>query len=787
MPGKRESRLRRSASYRARWRAIAPTLARRDECRTPGRAGDHDDAFAHAAEDRGPPTGVPLAKATGAVNLDLLGRPPVAGWPLYGALGMTPEGLADLVACVAAFGRSLDERFDPVHFLAEFSARSQRLVPHDHMAIVLREADGHAWSVFAEYATRGTLLGQGHYTTAFERGDRVPGDDDVLLPVFEGEAQIIADVSTDPRFAESTAGATEMIQSGLRGRLAVPLYGAGRIAGAFVVASTTAGIYTDAHVSACRQIADLIGPFVETVVWLHRERRRRERLKAATALASILGASLKVGDVLERLGAAVRPLIGFDVMGVALLSASGRGFEQVGLIGANRAMYPRTSRIEDYSVLERVGRGEPVLVRHAERELDRRRPGDRLIIAIGNRSVLGVPLLFGERVGGGLFFATPRVHWYDESDVEIAGAIAAALVVAVQHQRLAEQQQRLGAVETRAQRLEQQVATLRDALNDRFGFDAIIGLAPAFLAALEAARKVAAADTTVVLTGESGTGKEVVARAIHQASARAEGPFVALNCAALPETLVESELFGHERGAFTGADRLKRGRFEIAAGGTLFLDEIAELAPAAQAKLLRVLEERQYERVGGTTTLRADVRVVAATNRDLERAVAEGRVREDLYYRLAVFRIHLPPLRKRGEDVLLLADHFVRHFCARMGKGDVGLSREARDVLLAHSWPGNIRELENAIERALILADGEWITASQLGIASSPAPAAAAPVPVGTAEGVREGGAQTLAELEKQMILDALKRSNGNKSHAAAALGLSRTRFYTRLRRLGLR
>src|SRR5215475_10215338 len=200
----------------------------------------------------------------------------------------------------------------------------------------------------------------------------------------------------------------------------------------------------------------------------------------------------------------------------------------------------------------------------------------------------------------------------------------------------------------------------RTTLNNRSGFDAIIGRSPSIITAVQDARKVAATSTTVLLTGESGTGKEVLARAIHHASARALGPFVALNCAALPETLAESELFGHERGAFTGADRLKRGRFELASGGTLFLDEVGELAPAVQAKLLRVLQERSYERVGGTQTLSADVRLIAATNRNLEDAVAGGKFREDLFYRLAVFRVHLPGLRERGDDILVLADRFVR-------------------------------------------------------------------------------------------------------------------------------
>jgi transcriptional regulator with GAF, ATPase, and Fis domain len=514
--------------------------------------------------------------------------------------------------------------------------------------------------------------------------------------------------------------------------------------------------------------------------WLPRDKGLKHH-----GVAPILGASLKVGDVLEPLGEAVRPLLDFEVMGLALRTADGQGFERIGLIGPRRPGSPATPTIEDYSVLERVGRGEVILVRDAQRELDPRRRGDRNLIASGDRSLLGVPLPFGEQVGGGLFFVTQHEHWYDESDVEIGMAIAAALVLAVQHQRLAEHRQRLGAAEAKAQKLERQVASLRTALDDRFGFDAIIGRAPNFIAAVGDARKVAGTGTTVLLTGESGTGKEVLARAIHHASPRAEGPFIALNCAALPETLIESELFGHERGAFTGADKLKRGRFELAAGGTLFLDEVGELSPPAQAKLLRVLQERRYERVGGTATLEADVRLIAATNRDLERVVAEARFREDLYYRLAVFRVHLPALRERSDDVVLLADHFVRQLGGEMGKPNPGLSREARDLLVAHSWPGNIRELQNAIERALILAEGELISAGQLGIVarlSRDVTPAAAPAP----DIDRHADVRALAEVEKQMIADALRRANGNKSRAAAALGLSRTQLLRRLRRFGL-
>ena len=700
---------------------------------------------------------------------------------------MTPvDSPSDLLACVAAFGRSLDESFDPGRSLSEFSARTQRLVPHDYMVIALLEDRGQTYSLFAEYAVRGSLPGDDRrYTTAFERGARVAAESFPLAPVFGGEPQLIGDVTTDDRFREATACREALDEAGLRAVLAVPLFAGGRVGGALVVMSTTAGLYTEAHASACRQVADLIAPLVDSVVALHRERRRRERLAAATALAPILGASLKVGDVLERLGEAMRPLIDFDVMGLYLLAADGQGFDRMGIIGTPLPGGSATPTIQDYSVLERVSRGDVFLVRDAPRELDLGRRGDQLIIEAGHRSLLGVPLRFGEQVGGGLFFVTRRERWYDEGDVEVAAALAAALALAIQHQRLAEHQQQLGAAEAKAQKLERQVASLRTALDDRFGFDAIIGRASNFIAALDDARKVAPTGTTVLLTGESGTGKEVLARAIHHASPRAEGPFVALNCAALPETLIESELFGHERGAFTGADKLKRGRFELAAAGTLFLDEIGELAPAAQAKLLRVLQERRYERVGGTTTLEADIRLIAATNRDLERGVADARFREDLYYRLAVFRIHLPALRERGDDVLLLADHFVRQLGGNMGKPEPGLSREARDLLVAHSWPGNIRELQNAIERALILAQGELISAGQLGIAPRLSRGAAPPTTT-SPEGERRTAAPALADMEKQMIVEALRRANGNKSRAAAALGLSRTQLLRRVRRFGL-
>ena len=336
-----------------------------------------------------------------------------------------------------------------------------------------------------------------------------------------------------------------------------------------------------------------------------------------------------------------------------------------------------------------------------------------------------------------------------------------------------------------ARRLVDDNRQYRHALHERYGVDKLVGQSAEMVAIYRLVARVAALDTTILIQGETGTGKEMVARAIHDASPRADRPLVVVDCAALPEPLFESELFGHERGAFTGAILSRRGLLETADGSTCFLDEIGELSTSLQAKLLRVLQERRFERVGGTTTLEADVRLITATNRDLERAITEARFREDLYYRLAVFRIHLPPLRERGDDVLVLADHFVRQLGANMGKLAPGLSREARDLLVAHAWPGNIRELQNAIERALILAEGGLISAGHLGIVPRPFRDAASPAtPSPDSEPRTE--VRALAELEKQTIVEALRRSNGNKSRAAAALGLSRTQLLRRVRRFGL-
>ncbi len=304
-------------------------------------------------------------------------------------------------------------------------------------------------------------------------------------------------------------------------------------------------------------------------------------------------------------------------------------------------------------------------------------------------------------------------------------------------------------------------------IDDGRHVDAPVGTSAAWREVIRRAVQVASTETTTCLQGESGTGKEVIARLIHQRSPRCRGPFIAINCAALPEPLLESELFGFERGAFTGALQSKPGQIELAAGGVLFLDEITEMTPAAQAKFLRVLQEREFLRLGGTQPVRVDVRVIAATNRDLDDAVAQGDFRADLYYRLNVFDIHIPPLRERPDDILPLAADFLRELTG----ATVELTREAMQALRRHDWPGNVRELRNVLERALIMCDGRCIEAEHLSLRAR--------------KDVPLSSSTDLGTLEKKAIERAMRAADGNKVRAARQLGISRMQLYTRLRKFG--
>jgi Nif-specific regulatory protein len=402
-----------------------------------------------------------------------------------------------------------------------------------------------------------------------------------------------------------------------------------------------------------------------------------------------------------------------------------------------------------------VESGRPIVVPQISREpMFLKRAAKRPELPRQELSFICVPIVLDRRAVGalGVDLRFKPDRDYDRT-AKFLGVVASMIGQAVKVQRL---------IAGERQRLIEENTHLRQELRERYDFSNLLGTSGPMRQLCEQVAQVARTTTTVLIRGESGTGKGLIAHAIHYNSLRANKPFVKVSCGALPESLIESELFGYEKGAFTGAQGRKKGRFELADGGTLFLDEIGEVNPATQVKLLRVLQEREFERLGGTETLKANVRLIAASNKDLEKAIADGSFREDLYYRLNVFTIFVPPLRERKSDLLLLADHFLETFSRAHNKHIKRISTPAIDMLMSYHWPGNVRELENALERAVVVCDGHVIHAHHL------------PPTLQTAEAsgtvTRVSLKDAVAAYEKDLIQDALKTTRGNRAKAARLL-----------------
>jgi Nif-specific regulatory protein len=417
-----------------------------------------------------------------------------------------------------------------------------------------------------------------------------------------------------------------------------------------------------------------------------------------------------------------------------------------------------------------VETGKPVVVPQVSREPMFRDRLPRHEIDRREVSFLCVPVLLNRKPVGAMAVDLPfkRQRDYDQL-VRLFKLVAQMMAQAVRVERL---------VDAERQRLIDENTHLREELRERYDFSRIVGTSGPMRGVYEQIARVARANTTVLIRGESGTGKELIAHAIHYSSPRAKKPFVKVSCAALPDSLIESELFGYEKGAFTGAQARKKGRFELAESGTLFLDEIGDINLSTQVKLLRVLQEREFERLGGTDPVKTNVRLIAATNSDLEKAIAAGTFREDLHYRLDVFTIYVPPLRERRPDILLLVDHFLEKYSMEHGHRVKRVSTPAIDMLMAYHWPGNVRELENVIERAVLVCDDSVVHPHHL------------PPTLQTAE---ESGtvpdvslADAVAAYEKNLIQDALKTARGNASKAAKLLHSTERIISYRIRQLGI-
>ena len=402
-----------------------------------------------------------------------------------------------------------------------------------------------------------------------------------------------------------------------------------------------------------------------------------------------------------------------------------------------------------------VESGKPIVVPKVSREpAFLHRASRRPELSHQELSFICVPILLNRRaigaIGIDLKFKPERT--FDRS-VKFLALVATMIAQAIKIHRLIDEDKR---------RLVDENTHLRQELRERYDFSNLVGTSGPMRQVFEQVSQVAGTNTTVLVRGESGTGKELIAHAIHYSSLRAKKPFIKVSCAALPESLIESELFGHEKGAFTGAEARKKGRFELAEGGTLFLDEIGDVNPSTQVKLLRVLQQREFERVGGTETIKANVRLLAATNKDLERAMNTGAFREDLYYRLNVFTIFVPPLRERKADLLMLADHFLEKFAREHKRNIKRISTPAIDMLASYHWPGNVRELENTLERAVLMCDGEVIHGHHLPPSLQTAEASGTVTRVALKDAV--------AAYEKDLIQDALKTTRGNRAKAARLL-----------------
>jgi transcriptional regulator with GAF, ATPase, and Fis domain len=506
------------------------------------------------------------------------------------------------------------------------------------------------------------------------------------------------------------------------------------------------------------------------VLYLQPDRLLRE-LPAGSPVARNLNALLKISRVvhairdLEELQAQLLDLI-FEVIPAgrgAILLSDGAGLEFNCLYARTRqAGQPQLVRVSR-TIARQVMKdnvailGVDVAASGALREVES-------LAASEVRSLLCVPLTVFQRVIGCIYLdSTNATNRFQEDHLQLVAAIAGISAVALDNAR------RLQWLEQENQRLTTEVRQEQSLVGEGARMKEIFQ----FLA------RVAPTESTVLIEGESGTGKELAAKALHRNSHRANKPFVAINCAAIPETLLESDLFGHERGAFTGAAVQKKGRLEVADGGVVFLDEIGELAPALQVKLLRVLQEREFERVGGTHTIKIDIRLIAATNRDLNDAVRTGLFRQDLYYRLAVVRLTMPPLRERREDIPMLTRHFVQKYAKRSKVKPKPVSREAMAALVNYEWPGNVRELENAIERALVMGSDDMVRLEDLPESLLEQESAAE---------MHEGKYHaSVKELKKQLIIDAVEQTRGNYVEAAAILGVHPNYLHRLIRNLGLK
>jgi len=713
--------------------------------------------------------------------------------PVSGAAAFSTSVAAPFEV-VAAVAQLIGETLELRQVFARVAEAARGALAFDRMSVLLLvDAD-----TVRHYAVAGT----GADRSGAEEGRLVQRAD--CSPRLWGEF-VVDRVDTERELDPAYARDREILAAGARSIIRAVLRSGGQRLGILAFFSREPQAFAGDDEPLVATLADLVAAELEHERLWRIERERSRRATALEGLLPTLAQALDIRQVFKQVSEITQDVIPHDLLVLSLLQPDGASvgthallpggeLEELPTPNASLLALYKGALVRDISVVDPATRtvklfplasdGEPLPA--LELSLDPVRFSHAR--DAGVRSLVAVPVQVLGQFAGGLLFLSRRPDAYGPECADLARRVADHVSLALAHQRLAEEERRAVEARVLAARLASKVQSLSQEIESLGGRRRVVGESNAWKQVVKQTAQVAPTDTTVLLLGESGTGKEVVARHLHRVSPRGDGPFVALNCAALPDQLLESELFGHEKGAFTGAASTKPGQIERAARGVLFLDEVGEMSLPAQAKLLRVLQEKEFQRLGGTRVLKADVRVVAATNRDLRAAVLDRSFREDLYYRLQVFEIRLPPLRDRPEDILPLAEEFLGEIGRAFGRPPAGISREARERLLQYPWPGNVRELRNALERAAIVCEGGLINAEHLSL-TGPRPAPPVDRPASDrsdASGARLRTAADLTAIERGMVEKALNEARHNKSDAARALGLSRKQLYVRLRRFGL-
>jgi formate hydrogenlyase transcriptional activator len=600
------------------------------------------------------------------------------------------------------------------------------------------------------------------------------------------QAAVIADVWRETRFSFTVE---QLRRNGLQSACALPLSTAHRRLGSLVIASQKLDAYSEDEVEFLGLVANQIALAMDDAINFQASRRAQERLELLLDLTNRLISTLDLRDLLRVIAANLRGVMQSDGVGIQLPDAEDGKLRIYALdFPGGKDLIREGFEPAANSTAARVFRtGEPAV--DGTREL----ASDPIANALGVKSVCHLPLTSRNRVLGVLGVGSLRENAFSEDDVAFLIQFARQVAIAVDNAIA------YGQISTLKDQLAQEKLYLEDEIRTELNFAEIVGKSEALRRVLTLVETVAPTDSTVLIYGETGTGKELIARAVHDLSSRHSNAFVKLNCAAIPTGLLESEMFGHEKGAYTGAIAQRIGRFELAHRGTVFLDEIGEIPLELQPKLLRVLQEREFERLGSTRTLRTDARLIAATNRDLEALVSEQKFRSDLYYRLNVFPVRVPALRERPDDIPLLVRHFVQQFSRRMNRSVDTISSETMTTLVRYHWPGNIRELQNVIERAVILSSGSVLkvptdelrlrdSISAKGDRSVLRDAGADAPPVGDSDKGRLRAA--LNDAERQEIVATLEKTNwkvAGPHGAAALLGMNRSTLQSRMQKLGVR